>query len=240
MTRSEFLLNLENELIKNGISDFKDIVEEYDMHFSYKLADGYSEESVAESLGTPENVAKQYGDIKIPAGKWKKILSCISAFFLDLFYGIFCIFMGAWEIVGATVSVSFAAVAVWLFCGQNISAFDFSLEMPYAAELIFGISFIALTALAVSETVYFFGFIRQFSVSYFRFRGNIKAKILGNAVLPAIPVYPRFSVRKRTALRSVSVASAVIFAVSLIVGYVVCAVSSGSFAFWHAWNWFVA
>ena len=239
MTKSEFLLRLENELAKNNVSDIGDVIEEYKAHFDFKTAEGYSEDAVAESLGDPENVAKQYGAEKIPVGKGKKILSSVVAVCFDLLYAIFCVFMAAWEIVSTAAAVSFAAVSVWLFCGQKITLNSFSLEMPYAADLIFGILFVSLAVLAAAEMIYFFGFIKQFSSAYFRFRRNIKAKITGDAVLPPISVYPRFSVRKKTVLRALSVVSAVVFAVTLIVGYICCIAASGSLAFWHTWNWFV-
>ena len=44
MTKSEFLLQLKNELKKNNISDLDDVLNEYEQHFAFKLADGFSEE----------------------------------------------------------------------------------------------------------------------------------------------------------------------------------------------------
>ena len=53
MTKSEFLLRLENEVVKSNVSDREDILEEYNAHFDFKIAEGYSEDAVAESLGDP-------------------------------------------------------------------------------------------------------------------------------------------------------------------------------------------
>ena len=63
--------------------------------------------------------------------------------------------MAAWEIVSAAAAISFAAISVWLFCGQKITLNSFSLEMPYVAVLIFGILFVSLAVLAVAEMIYF-------------------------------------------------------------------------------------
>ena len=50
MTRHEFITTLSQELEKRNITDAYDIVEEYDEHFEFKLADGYSEEEIAARL----------------------------------------------------------------------------------------------------------------------------------------------------------------------------------------------
>ena len=45
MTRNEFLSKLADELKKN-IGEIDDIISEYDQHFAFKLADGFSEEEI--------------------------------------------------------------------------------------------------------------------------------------------------------------------------------------------------
>lgn len=44
MTRNEFLAQLMSELKKNDVTDAADVVSEYEQHFAFKLADGYSDE----------------------------------------------------------------------------------------------------------------------------------------------------------------------------------------------------
>ena len=41
MTKHEFLSQLEAELKKRKVADAADVVEEYEEHFAFKLADGY-------------------------------------------------------------------------------------------------------------------------------------------------------------------------------------------------------
>ena len=54
MTKSEFMTRLEHELRKRNVVDAADVMEEYEQHFAFKLADGYSEEEIAAKLGTLE------------------------------------------------------------------------------------------------------------------------------------------------------------------------------------------
>ena len=54
MTKSEFMTHLEHELRRRNVADAADGREEYEQHFAFKLADGYSEEEIAAKLGTPE------------------------------------------------------------------------------------------------------------------------------------------------------------------------------------------
>ena len=51
MTRNEFMARLSAELRRNHVADAADTEEEYEQHFSFKLADGYSEEEIAAKLG---------------------------------------------------------------------------------------------------------------------------------------------------------------------------------------------
>ena len=60
MTKLEFMTQLERALKKHGAADCEDIMEEYEQHFAFKLADGYSEEEIAAKLGAPEELAQQF------------------------------------------------------------------------------------------------------------------------------------------------------------------------------------
>lgn len=66
MTKHEFMTRLTNELHKRNVADAADIAEEYEQHFAFKLADGYSEEEIAARLGAPEELAAQFGDADVP------------------------------------------------------------------------------------------------------------------------------------------------------------------------------
>ena len=67
MTKAEFMTRLESELRRRNVADKADIIEEYEQHFAFKLADGYSEEEIAARLGTPEELASQFNAADAPA-----------------------------------------------------------------------------------------------------------------------------------------------------------------------------
>lgn len=60
MTKQQFIETLEIELKRRNISEISDIIEEYEQHFAFKLADGYAEEEIAAKLGDPKGIAAQY------------------------------------------------------------------------------------------------------------------------------------------------------------------------------------
>lgn len=60
MTKNEFMAKLTDELKKRNIEDAADVAEEYEQHFAFKLADGYSEEEIAAKLGDPTALAAQF------------------------------------------------------------------------------------------------------------------------------------------------------------------------------------
>ena len=64
MKKHEFMTRLANELHKRNVEDAADVLEEYEQHFAFKLADGYSEEEIAAKLGVPEELAAQFAPKK--------------------------------------------------------------------------------------------------------------------------------------------------------------------------------
>ena len=60
MEKHEFMARLENELRRRNVADSADVIEEYEQHFAFKLADGYSEEEIAAKLGDPTQLAGQF------------------------------------------------------------------------------------------------------------------------------------------------------------------------------------
>ena len=50
MTKHEFMAWLASELRKRNVADAADVTQEYEQHFAFKLADGYSEEEIAAKL----------------------------------------------------------------------------------------------------------------------------------------------------------------------------------------------
>lgn len=75
MTRSEFVTQLTAELHKRNVAAAADVVEEYQQHVSFKLADGYSEEEIAARLGDPVALAAQLGEAEAGEKRHSAVLT---------------------------------------------------------------------------------------------------------------------------------------------------------------------
>ena len=66
-----------NDLSAKGIDrdTAADVVEEYQQHFSFKLADGYSEEEIAARLGDPVALAAQLGEAEAGEKRHSAVLT---------------------------------------------------------------------------------------------------------------------------------------------------------------------
>lgn len=233
MKRNEFIETLKEKLESNGVEDTDDIIEEYEEHFAFKLADGYSEEEIASKLGDPKAIASQYAPFPAENKKKNTALLKIGVGVLNFFFGIFCVLLFAWEIIVISLTLSFCAIAVCMFAGGHIAGTSLP-AMPYYCSCIFAVMFIALAVLSAVGTVFFFGFMRQLVRSYSRFVKNT----LGKTALPPVTVYPQFPAKVKRIMRSVALISVTAFALLLIGGFAACAISADSFEFWHVWDWF--
>ena len=97
MTKLEFMTQLERALKKHGAADCEDIMEEYEQHFAFKLADGYSEEEISAKLGAPEELAQQFAPAaqkKPGAGRFFTVFGCAGSICSTAFLWC-CFFPGA-------------------------------------------------------------------------------------------------------------------------------------------------
>lgn len=238
MTKSDFLEALRAELKHRHVADVEDIVEEYQQHFAFKLADGYSQEEIAAKLGTPKEIAAQY-DAAPGTGKGgKRALTVAGLCVADFFFAILCVLLYAWALVMMLLVISFGLLCVCLL--GDLGRFPmFSVPaMPYPCAVLFGIAAAGLAVLTLVGTVYFFRFMRQLIRSFGRFHKNALDAAAGRATLPALPVYPQLAGKVKRRLRRAAVAAVLVFAVCLTAGFIVSAISAGTVEFWHAWGWF--
>ena len=237
MTKNEFLSKLNVELAKNSISDAADIVSEYEQHFAFKLADGFSEEEIAAKLGDPAGIAVQYeqGNETKPSGG-QRATTIVGLCFADLFAGIFFVLLVAWGVVMAALSLTCATLAVCFFGGLNIYALI--PPMPYWCGAILGLSLAALSVLAAVGCIYYAAFVRQLLRSFGRFQHNALATASGAATLPPLAFHPQLSAKSNRCIRSIALISLAMFAVCFVLSYIVCSLSAGSPEFWHTWGWF--
>lgn len=237
MSRNEFISRLTKKLRENKISDAEEIISQYEEHFTYKLADGYSEEEIAAKLGNPEALAIQYvtRDEDNRPGVFKAIV--VAGLVLsDIFAGLFFILLYAWAAVMAAFSIASATTGICMIAGYN--PYLLIPEMPYWCAAIFSAAFIALSVLTAVGCIYFALYVRWLLRVYGRYCHNQLASASGKAILPPLVSYPKLSARLNRKLRMTARISLTVFAVCFVSGYIVCSFSAGALEFWHEWNWF--
>lgn len=237
MNKNEFITRFAEELRKRKISDSDDIIDEYEQHFDFKLADGYSEEEIAAKLGNPSALAAQFSETDgCKRKKCVKPLVITGLFFVDLFIGAFFILLVAWGVVMFAASLSFTVLSIGLVGDFNV--YGLIPSMPYGCGLIFALSSIALTVLFAVGCIYYSAFLCQLVRSFIRFQHNTLAAVSGNVTLPSLSINPRFSAKNKRYLRFVALIATLLFAACFVLSYIVCALSASSLEFWHVWGWF--
>lgn len=119
MTKHEFLSQLEAELKKRKVADAADVLEEYEEHFAFKLADGYGEEEIAARLGDPAALAAQFepgGETAQGAKRPSGVLTWLWLAWADLFFGVFFV-LGI--IVSAVLAGDLQFWRVWGWFGYG-------------------------------------------------------------------------------------------------------------------------
>lgn len=236
MTKLEFLNEFSAELQKRRVADAEDILEEYEQHFTFKLADGFSEEEIAAKLGNPKDLAAQFDAGEAAPRKSSLLLARVGLAFADLAEGlVFCALLG-FGLVLIAGALAFCAVGLCLIFRQNL--FGVLPYLPFAPALILGLSLLALAVLTYTGCVWYGGYLRQSLLAYGRFRHNVLAKAEGRAALPPVPARPQMSGKKARCLRNTARLSLTVFALLFVAGFAVAAIQAGSFQFWHTWHWF--
>ena len=240
MTKNEFMTRLTDELRRRNVADAADVAEEYEQHFAFRTADGYSEEEIAAKLGTPEELAAQFDEADTPqrGAKRSAALTWLWLVWADLFFGIAAVLLICFGVVLASCVIGFGLPGICLIGDLGRLPFVSLPPMPYWCGAILGLSLLALSALSVVGCIWFFAFVRQIFRCYGRFHKNTLAPCHGGAALPWLPLAPQLQPKTKRRLRSVALVSLAVFAVFFILSYVVCSLSAGSLEFWHVWGWF--
>ena len=235
MTKTEYLDQLRQELKKNNVADMDDILSEYEQHFAFKLADGYSEEEIAAKLGSPKTIAGQFdnykdtGKLGAKAGFFTKLGLCFAAIFETLLYLLFL----AWNLLLGVSTVAAAVLGVALIGYFNVAGLI--PYMPYFGSLLLGLSIFGLAGIFGAATFYCLAFFRQMIRASVRWHKNI----VGGNTLPPLPFSPQFKPKTRRILRTALLWSVIVFGVMFVVAFVVLMLQAGAMGFWHHWNWFV-
>ncbi len=150
MTKKEFMTKLKRLLPEK---DRKDILLDYEEHFLTGLNEGKSEEQIADELGDPVDVAKEYGYVQGKAPVGNMIFAAIGIILFDLFIGIsllsslISIWFGLWAVVLALLVSGIAAII-----GSMLTILIH--PIPWYLLLFSGISLLGLTVLSGIGMIY--------------------------------------------------------------------------------------
>jgi len=132
MTRDQFLSQLQMNLGNMPEADKQDIVYDYEEHFRIGLAEGKSEEQIAESLGNPRVIGNSYridsmltvptdGSDVAAASVFNAVIASISLtifnviFVLGPFFGLVVVLFGMWATAGSLIIAGTAIMVSTIF-----------------------------------------------------------------------------------------------------------------------------
>ncbi len=236
MTKNKFVEILKEQLIKRGISDYEDIAEEYEQHFTFKLKLGYTEEEISAKLGDPTDIAKQFVGVEASASGRRKIPTFIGLGVLDFFAFIFYTVLVTFGIAIATFCVSSTAISVCLLGEFNLH--NLIPPMPYWCAVPAGVAFLLLAVMTAAALIYYVLLIIQLYRSYKRFHSNAVASVTARAVLPPVSATPQLEPKTYRCFRKTLMITLFLFIFFFVASFVVSIVSAGGFEFWHIWGWF--
>lgn len=238
MNKSEFLEKLSAQLRRRNIADAEDIMEEYRQHFTFKLAEGHTEEEIAAKLGEPESIAAQYDAVVLKGKGGHRAAALVGLGIADFGFGLLCLLLYSIGLTLGCFVLSFGLLSLGLIFDLGRLEYFTMPEMPYHCALVFGLAFAALTWLAGVGTAAFFRLISRLIRSFRRFHRGVLLPSPDKSGKDSPAVCPDSPVKSRPRLRRACIIAAVIFALCLAAGFILCVASSGHIEFWHAWGWF--
>ncbi len=236
MKKTEFIDILRRTLKANKIQDVEEIIDDYEQHFSNKIADGYTEEEIAAKLGDPKLLGIQFGLETSESTMGNKVITITGLLMVDIIASMLYILICTWVIIISAIVIVSAVTGFLLIFNLNIA--NLIPDMPYGVSFAFGVMSFALAVLAALGTIYFSLFAKQILLGYCRWHRNTLASAEGGVILPNVPIHPQISAIKRRRIRKIFYIVLIVFVVTLQIGYLIAALIAGRFEFWHVWNWF--
>lgn len=232
MTKNQFMAELVRELKAAGVSDIEEIVAEYEEHFDFKAEEGKTEEEIARRLASPQEIAKEYADVREPQNRFERGVKIAGLTFLSIPLAfVYLLMWSAAIVVGAFAACSLAA-GFCLVTTVNIA--ELIPQMPYLPALLTGVSCFGLAALSAVGSVYMFLFVKQWGKCYL----HRCARTANGKSTPALPKFPKITKKAAYRLKLFASIGLVVFVSAFLAGYIAMCLYAGSFEPWHVWHWF--
>ncbi len=237
MTKQEYIETLTRALKTNKIKEIDEIISEYEDHFDFKIADGYSEEEVAAKLEKPEIIAAQFvydGSESSKTGKRRggSIISKIGVCLLDIVMIMLGIVLYSFVIVLGAAAIGLLASGIYMIIGGGIAALPLPM-MSAAGRILMSISILALAVVTTVGMIYYALFVTQLARAYCHWHKNM----MTGRISPALSTTPKLSGKRKRRLRMTTRVALLIFIITFIIAFVIMSISAGSLGFWHIWHW---
>lgn len=168
MNKKQFLKELREELKQLPKEDLDSIMEDFEEHFKIGLSKGRNEEEIAESLGTPNTIAKHakaYSLVRRAEDK-TSVINIFRAIYATIALGFFNLIF----VLGVLLGISFLLFGFFLASGAIVFAGITSIVSPFIAPYIENISLGGINPLAI----FFFGIgLTAFGLLFFIANGYI-------------------------------------------------------------------
>ncbi len=232
MTKNEFLSQLKAELKKCSVADTDEITGEYEEHFAFKSADGFSEEEISARLGSPAEIAANYAGLGSAPNKGGSALIKIGLGFVAIIEILVYILFFAWVIAMAAAAIASLALGFALIFRLNIGGLI--PQMSYFGQMVFGLGCVGMAGIFAVAAYYCFELLKQLVRASIRWH-----KITTNSTaMPPLPWNPQFGAKAKRSLRNILLWSVVLTGACFVLAYVILSLSAGSVEFWHIWGWF--
>jgi uncharacterized membrane protein len=229
MTKKTFIETLKVGLAKMNISDFDDIIRDYETHFANELAKGKSEEEIASEIGDINQIladfAPEIKSQKETNGRGALLAGLIiSDVFVLLFFLIAIILI----LIPIAIFASGSALGIYYTFGLKlISIFP---NMPFWTGLLFGLSFFSLGLIGLTSTYYYARLLSLMIKKYSSWHHSVLRKTDKQFI--CLP-------KSSNLMNKLVLFSTFGFLIFAVFAYIVAAISAGSLGFWHVWGWFV-
>lgn len=168
MNKRQFLKELREELKQLPKEDLDSIMEDFEEHFKIGLSKGRNEEEIAESLGTPNTIAKHakaYSLVRRAEDK-TSVINIFRAIYATIALGFFNLIF----VSGVLLGISFLLFGFFLASGAIVFAGIASIVSPFIAPFIEVVSLGGIHPMAI----FFFGIgLTAFGLLFFIANGYI-------------------------------------------------------------------
>lgn len=236
MNRKEYMGQLTNELRMRHVPDIEDILAEYEQHFDFKLAEGCSEEEIANRLAKPAAIAEEFlaDHADSPSSQQSsKVLVRTGLVLADVLAVTLYVLLWSWILVIGTFALAATVLGIYLLGNLNIAGLI--PVMPYAGAVLFGISCLGLGVLSGVGTIYSYLYVVQWSKVYVSWH---KHKWSEGRHSSDQTRHPNISNELQRRLRNISIISLLVFGLALLISMFYMFAYTGFKPFWHELGWF--